>query len=645
VKRVVCTLIVGVSGFFCHAQEESDSISYERQIKEIVIKLKDPISRQYSVRKMNKMDIYLNPAANADPLKAVAILPSSTNVDETANPNLRGSSADRSRIYLNGVPIINPIRFGSDNGLGGFSLFNTEIIDKQYIYASNPPLIFGNTSAGLVQIETNTKLDDEGQQYALSLSNVGFLYNKKIGRGSFLQVYGNHQFDKPFLEANKKSLPRLNHFKTIDIGANVHKNINQALSFNSFNYFINEDYGIKNSSMNFTADADARKSRFFSVNNFDYSLGESTKLRLSTLFDYTDSEFNFGTIASNIYSYQYFTSLSGKSFFNRRFSAQYGLETSFFENKYREIIPIYFFAVSEKSPSVSNKQDVDFHYVEPYVYVNYDIKPNFGVSSSVRKNIFRDKEKDFLSYQLSSHFEFGEGRQNRIILAGGSYHSYSNPTYLNRSYNLLSSKQVAFDYYYEGEKFNFSGATFYKNEDGVFMLNNYEEYDNIKTFGIELSVAIPIFKDFTLSMSNSYIDQKILVDDQKYNSQLNLKYFVKSQLIYSNPNIFTCALLFTTRPGNHFTPVHAANYHVGANDFQPVFGSPFSSVYPDYRRLDFSINKLIALNTSYIIAFLSVNNILNYNNESSTFFNENYSSMYFDYYQKRTFYIGAQIRF
>ncbi|MCF6298157.1 MAG: carboxypeptidase-like regulatory domain-containing protein, partial [Flavobacteriaceae bacterium] len=71
----------------------------------IIITARDPISEQFSVVKLNKLDIYLNPVSQGDPLLAITFLPASTTVNETANPSLRGSSADRSRVILNGVPI------------------------------------------------------------------------------------------------------------------------------------------------------------------------------------------------------------------------------------------------------------------------------------------------------------------------------------------------------------------------------------------------------------------------------------------------------------------------------------------------------------------------------------------------------------
>ena len=58
----------------CFSQNENDTISNIQELKEIILVAKDPISEKFSVEKLGKMDIYLNPASNADPLKAISVL-------------------------------------------------------------------------------------------------------------------------------------------------------------------------------------------------------------------------------------------------------------------------------------------------------------------------------------------------------------------------------------------------------------------------------------------------------------------------------------------------------------------------------------------------------------------------------------------
>jgi len=634
-KNCLLVILIFTSKYF-YSQEINDCI----ELDDVVVIAKDPISEKFSVEKLTKIDIYLNPASNADPLKAISVLPASTNVEETANPNLRGGSADRSRVYLNGAPIINPIRFGRDNGLGNFSLFNTEIIDKQYVYASNPPLTFGNSSAGIVEIETNDEIRDNSSQIALALSNIGGMINKKLSKNSFLQLYANYQFDKPFIELNKKSLTNLNSFSTLDIGANTHVKITDKLSFNSFNYFINEEYSVISNSFNFSSNANASKKRFFSINNIDYNTNKS-RIRYSTSFDYSNSNFEYGTINSNVESYQFFNSISIKKRIIEKLTAQYGIESLIYSNNYDEIAPVFFYALSPESPTVSNQEDLDFYYIEPYLYLNFEVSRNFGISTAARKNVFLDKDTNsFLSYQISSHYEINN--KNRFILSGGKYHSYTTPNYFVRNYTLLSSEQIALDYYFESKKFNFSSAIYYKNDKGDFRLNDFESYDKIRTLGFEMNINFPFYKQFNLNISNSYIDQNQFISNSEFNTSLNLKYFIKAQLQYNNPKLFNCSLLYTTRPGNNYTPITNASFNTTANDYEPNFGTPFSATFNDYKRLDFAINKLISFKKSYLIAFLSVNNIFDSKNESLAYYDSNYSNVFFDYFQRRTIYFGMQ---
>ena len=627
--------------FFCFGQKQDSIVGLEK-LNEVILVAKDPISEKFSVQKLEKMDIYLNPASNGDALKAITILPASTNVEETANPSLRGASADRSRVYLNGAPILNPVRFGRINGLGNFSLFNTEIIDKQYVYASNPPLTFGNSSGGIVEIETNKKLRDQGLQLSLALSNIGIMWNKKISKNSFTQLYGNYQFDSPFLALNKKSLEILNSFSTLDFGANTHIKISDKLSFNSFNYFITEDYNVVSNTLNFSSDAIASNNRFFSVNNLDY-ISSKTRIRYAAMFDYRKQNFNYGNIDSDVSNYQYFNSIGVKTRFTHNFTAQYGIDSSIFSNRYNEIIPVYFFAPSSDSPVIQNIDKIDFYYIEPYLYLNYELLYNLGISGAIRKNILWDTAaKSFLSYQLSSHYKITP--KNRFILSGGKYHSYTTPNFFIRNYSLLSSQQLALDYYYESSKINISTAIYYKNDEGDFRLNDFERYDQIKTFGFELSLDFPFYKNFRLNVSNSYIDQKQFISETEFNTALNLKYFVKAQFMYNNSNLFSCSLLFTTRPGNHYTSIGNASFNQNANDYQPTFNRPFSATFSDYKRFDFSINKLIPFKKSYLIAFAAVNNIFDHKNQSSVFYNQNYTDQSFNYFERRILYFGTQFR-
>lgn len=628
---------------YSYAQEiEKDSIK-TTNLKEVLVVSKNPISVKFSVTKVEKLDIYFNPVSNGDALKAITILPSSTNVDETANPTLRGGSADRTRVYINGSPVLNPVRNGQDNGLGNFSILNTEIIDKQYVYASNPPLTYGNSSAGLVEIETNKKLNLSNIQISSALSNIGFMINKNIGKKMFVQIYGNNQFSDLFIKLNKEDLPYLNDFNSQDIGLNCHINIGENLTFNTFSYFINEFYSGKNYYLNFLDNSEASQKRFFTINNLDYTKGKS-KIRFSSLFDNSVKDYSYGIIDSKTISNNCFITLSHKYRFLNNLTLQYGFDNYNSKYNYNEIRPLYFFSLLNDAPKYYNKEIINFNYSEVFLYIDYKLNSDFGISTSFRKNIFNNNNLDnFLSYQASSFYNIND--KNRLILSLGKYNSYSTPNYFYHNISLLSSNQIALDYYLEKKKYSFSSAIYFKKDYGDNNSNLLYRFSEIRNSGIEFTLNYNINKNFSFGISNTFLEQKGYINNTKYKTANNLKYFIKTQISYINPKLFTCSLSLNTRPGNNFTQVNNSLFNNDANDYEPFFEITNNSTFNNYFKIDFTINKVFNIKDNSLITFLSINNIFNNKNNSSIYYNNDYTVPTYTNYQQRIIYFGLQFRF
>ena len=194
---------------------------------------------------------------------------------------MRGSSEDRSRVVLNGVPIYRPVRNSQLNGLGNFSIFNTELVDQQYVYASNPPLTYGNTSAGLIEIQTIKKLEQNQLQLSATLASLGVMLSRNVGAKAFVQAFSNYQFADAFLALNEKSLEQLNDFGSVDIGVNFHLQLTDQTEFNSFTYAIDEGYDYTFELFTYEGTSVASKKRIFTVNNFKHFFENgSTELQL-----------------------------------------------------------------------------------------------------------------------------------------------------------------------------------------------------------------------------------------------------------------------------------------------------------------------------------------------------------------------------
>ncbi|GEM56607.1 TonB-dependent receptor [Flavobacterium branchiophilum NBRC 15030 = ATCC 35035] len=612
-------------------------------LEEVVLKAKDPISEKFSVSKLSKLDIYTNPSSKGDPLLAITSLPSSTNTNETANPTLRGGEADRSRVILNGVPINNPVRNSQDNGLGSFSLFNTEFIHKQYVYASNPPLTYGNSSAGIVEIETIRKLDNNSTKLTFNLSNMGFFVSKKI-KGNFIQFYGNKQFSDAFILLNKNSVPNLKDFRSNDFGLNLRVNINKKVYWNSYNYFVDESILTNNFQYNFSGESKGSQDRFLTVNNFDFIINKS-KLRVANLLDYSDKKYSYGVINSKSKSLQIFTSIDYKLMFNKSFSIQTGSNFSLTNYNYDEIKPVYYFSLNENAPTYLSSLRIKNNYIESYLYANWEMTSKLGFSTGVRTNVPIDNQREYLSYQASTHFDLNN--KNRMIISAGKYHSYSTPNYINHTINLLNSNQIALDYYYSNKKFDLTSAIYYKNDSGDFTYSQTQFYQRIKSFGWEVSTSFNINKKLSFLFSNTFLNQKLKIDSEYFNGNSSFNYFIKARFSYSNMRLLNVSLSLSSRPGNYYTPVVSSIYNNDALNYQPFFSSNINdNQLNEYNKLDFVANKIVTINKkNLLIPYLSIQNILNKNNQSYIYYNANYTIQNIYNFQKRIVYFGMQYTF
>lgn len=612
-------------------------------LDEVSIRADDPISDKFSVVKLEKLEIYRSPVSAGDPLKAITALPSSTNADETADPVLRGSSSDRSRVMLNGVPLRSPVRNGQINGLGNFSLLNSEMIRHLYVYASNPPLTFGNSSAGLVEVETNLELEKNQLQLSAGLAGGGFFLSQKTGGKNFLQAYGNFQFSDAFLGLNKANMPQLIDFGTQDGGLHLKINTGKRSYFQSFSYAIGESYEARSNLFAYDGVIDAGKKRFFTVNNWTRNF-ENGRLRLSALLDKSDQRFAFGNLRSEVKNTTDYYAADYRLFLSSKFSLQTGLQYNRWKYDLNNRQSQYYYAVAPEAPSILQDTLLLQHNLEGYTYLNYDINSRWNVSAGLRCNVpVFAREQFYWSRQLSVKFE--PDTRHRFLLGGGVYHNYSTPNFISPSIDLLNSRQAALDYYYTAKHFQLSGAVFYKRESGRYLEADFFSFDRIRTYGAELMLRKKMFRYFELTLSNTFLDQEIeTADGERYPGANGFRYFTKMLLQFEHSSIVTAGLTYIFRPGKLYTPVTGSIYQQEISAYEPQFAPVLNSFrFNDYRNLSFSANRYFPMGRNAVVVFASVTNLFNRNNEAVDRYNTDYSRRHFDYYQLRTIYFGGVV--
>jgi len=609
-----------------------------QSLNEVVVEGRKSISKEFSIKQMDKMKIYLSPLAAADPLKAIALLPSSTNANETANPELRGSSANRTKVFLNGVPISNPVRNSQINGIGFFSLFNPALIKNMFVYPSNPPLIYGNSSAGMVDIETEDNLDKNNFQIAMSLASTGICISQKINKKSFLQMFGNVMFSDAYLLTNSCNNHQLKSFSSNDVCLNYHNEISKNLDVNLYSYFVSESSNVLLNLFTWPDIAKAKTIRNFNILNLKYhKLKHNLSFNVGTNF--SKSHFSFGNINSFGTQYQAYLSINYKYLISDKLNVQAGLSNEYGNLKFSDDIPIFYYALSPLSPSFHTDTTIKNNLSETYVYMRW--KPLFRMilGFGLRKNLnfYQENNPNYLSLQTNLRYNFKNNQS--LLFSVGKYNNLTEPNYTLKNIKLLSSKQISLEYLFETKKTNINIAAYLKSETG-----DTPKKRIIK--GFEIFLEHYIFQKLKASISNAFLNSEIGFGEKTIEADNNVGYFLTTTVSYFNAKLFNISVAWSNRQGKSYIPVGSANYNPNVDFYQPIYSENTNTErLGNYNIINLSLNKMFSFKNKNLIVFISVFNLLNNLNPKNIVYNKDYSCNSFEYYQKRSLYFGCVLSF
>ncbi len=127
-----------------------------------------------------------------DALRAFQTLPSVTSINDfSAQLYLRGGNFDETLIALDDVPVYNPYHLGSF-----FSMFNTDIIEKETLYPSNYPNKYGGYLSGALNIQTKPgNFENINSSVSIGLISSKFFSELPIGKGSLILAGRRTYFD------------------------------------------------------------------------------------------------------------------------------------------------------------------------------------------------------------------------------------------------------------------------------------------------------------------------------------------------------------------------------------------------------------------------------------------------------------------
>lgn len=611
--------------------------SRTHELEEMVISGEQIIAEEFAVKKMKQIDIYLNPQAKADPLLAVHSLPASTTTDESANISLRGSSPAETGVYFNGVPVYDAVKFSQLDGIGTFSIFNTAIVEKVHVFPGNPPLEYGNTSSGLIAIESSGKIPEARKNsMSLSLANLGAETTRQFSEATGISLFANYQPSAGLIGLNERAFSHLEQFYAGDLGVHLVHHINDSIRLKLFSYFNTEGYRYRFQHASFNGPFQQEKQRNFTIFNYQQRLPQGT-LSINNGISFSASNFAYGNTNADLKKQDVYVNTN-----YRHIGENWSLKTGIVHDGRKQEIdgrfPMYNYALSQEHPAVSYEEIRRVNLYEGYLYSKHEFNSRWIGGLGIRKNLPYQKQDSYLSVQGNLRFSFQEN--HALKLAAGQYHKYALPNAEMTEKTRYQSKQLSLDYAFENSFMEINSALFWRQ-------TSFGKFSD-KIIGTELFAnALLASNRLQLQGSFTWIDALRASGEQTYPTRYDLDYFVRTSAKYLAPRNWVLSLIMLAREGVWYRPVTGAVYKEQLQAYQPHY-APYEHMrrYPDYFRLDLSISRMWPLSDKVnLITFLNVSNLLNNKNVRSKTYNAGYTQSTNQHYAKRTVYFGGMLNF
>jgi hypothetical protein len=606
-----------------------------RTMNEVVVTSTRLIAEEFKTNSFSQLDIYLNPSSKADPILAVNALPSATTLDESANISLRGSSPAETGIFLDNVPIHDAVRYSQLNGIGTFSIFNTQLINKVQVFPGNPPLEFGGTTSGLIALDTRTTMPEKAiHRVSLTLASIGWLGEFKTSERSALTVFTNYQPSMLLKAVNETSLARLKKFDSNDLGIHWYLRTKARGQLKLFNYSLRETYKFSYIEPTFEGDFNQKKKRNFTVISFTQPVGRS-ELSVNQGVSFSMAKYGYGDAAFAIGLKDNYTSVNFQNTGNKidfKTGITHEVRHSNFDGTYN----VYDYAIGPGYPHMSSQSKEKLVTTEAYGYVKYHAIEDLSVGVGFRKNIPSDNQKNYTSYQINGRYEINNPWS--ILVSYGSYNKYefSQGSVENL---FIHSKQFSADLVYRNKA----------SEGTLSLFNKKVTQSGTITYvnGGELYFKYAKSRKLQAQISLTTLNATVHEGNSKYSSPYDLKYFVRGNVIYGFLPTWSFSTMLLYRQGTFYNPVVDTQYDSQLGVYVPTYaGNAGQSRLPYYGNISCNLSKLMTIAGKYsAVAFAGLSNVIDRKNLRGYLYNFDYTERNNDLLSGRTLFFGTMISF
>lgn len=598
-------------------------------LAEIKVKASVPMSEDFVNQKISFLDVVVNASSKADPLLAVQSSPAASPFGESASISFRGSNPQLTQIYINDIPIPEPIKFTQMSSLGTFSLIPINTMKDLLIFPSNPPLELVNASTGVVQIQSNESFKNQNMEIDVSLGQAGIHWTPWSKEKNGISLFGHHQFSSILKFINPNSLSDLPHFSESDWGINGYFQTKNWWRLKLFSLLMNEKYTSQFKHPSFDGPFDYQKYRHVHTLNLS-KLQEHAQWTFKFGFHKSSQHDSTGNYAYHPTSFQLFSGFDLQLFPQENWSIKTGYQWLQTQTSYQIRIPSNSFDYRPQSPFLTFSNKPSLSQQELFFTNNYQLVKPFRIGFGIKLLQFPPLEDFKFTHQIHARWTIKDAYLNLAWSKQlASYFSLEN------NYLLVNTQQVSFDVVQEQELQKWSIHTFYKLEKST--INTGE------AFGAEINLNFIKSKskhEWSVGSHWSQLNNGTITQNSPYQIPLFIR--TNSQWKWKYFDLSLSSLL---RTGNYYRPLISSSYSPEFQVYIPIFDSKLSNTLSPYFRLDAMLSKIIR-KTNHVswITYLSISNVLNQDNVKSINYSWDYQSSFQEYFQKRIIYVGVQLK-
>ena len=416
------------------------SVDTTLEISALTVKAKPIEYGELATAELSQMDVYLDPAAKADPLLAVQALPAATTEAETANISLRGSIVGATGVYLNGVPLRSAVRIDQTNGLGQFSIFGQLPLEGITVYAAAPPVGFSQAAAGAVVVETAADRPERPlTSLSLHLAGGGASHRRTVGERGSLTAYANVGTLAPFRFLNGRRIEAVQRSRSVDGMLSYRHELGKGGSVQLTYLGFRESYKYEHTMEDGSPlNIEQEKDRHLAVVNYRQLLNKDWTLAVDYGGDYHRPDFRVG---DDRYAFRR-DAQYGATYVERRVTGS-TLRVGVAANQY----------ASETTPR---------QLYEPYAQAQFRLHPKLLAGGGTKLVHGTYDGTTRLTTQASLRYQLTD--RQRLYLSGGRFHQYLPPDRNLEDWSWFESRQLALEYAYEGDRWSGGGAGFLKTD-------------------------------------------------------------------------------------------------------------------------------------------------------------------------------------